>query len=70
MNGQYSIFDVGSKQRPCDYDFQRSIGQRVEMMNGVKGTITDIKPYYTDVLGDDGVLYAGTPTTCYPEEEG
>ena len=69
MNGQFSIFDIENKKRPCDYSFQRYLGQRVEMLNGEKGIITGIQPYYTEIMGDDGKLYAGTPSTCYPEEE-
>lgn len=69
MNGQFSIFDLDDKKRPCDYRFQRYIGQRVELLHGIKGAIINIQRYYTEVLGDDGRLYAGTPSTCCPEEE-
>lgn len=71
MNGQLSIFDVRPEEKikPCEYSFKRYIGQRVVLSCDIKGAIIDIQPYYTEVLGDDGKLYAGSPSTCYPEEE-
>lgn len=74
MNGQLSIFDIhNEKKRPCDYSFQRYIGQEVELGCGVTGKITEIEPYYTIILARDidGVMreFAGTPTTCWPKRE-
>lgn len=76
MIGQLSIYDhpEDDNLRPCDYRFRRSIGQRVIL--GTKwdkeqrrGVIVDIDRYYTTVKGDDGKLYAGTPTNTRPEKE-
>lgn len=64
MQGQYSIFDINEKKRPCEYSWQRYIGQKV-IVCGVLGVIKDIEAYYTIVEANDR-LYAGTPTTCYP----
>lgn len=74
MNGQLSIFDLPKeKPRPCDYRWQRYIGQKVGLCCGVTGKITQIEPYYTIILArdTDGVMreFAGTPTTCWPVEE-
>lgn len=70
MTGQMSIFDLrpeGEKKRPCEYSFQRYIGQRVSLSCGITGKIVVIGQYYTEVKGDDGVIYAGSPTTMAPE---
>ena len=72
MDGQYSMFDIHDEtkpRRPCEYSFQRYIGQRVRLSNGITGKIAEINPYYTDVLGEDGNQYVGTPTTTAPIEE-
>lgn len=63
---QLNLFDYMGKQRPCDYNFNRYIGQRVHVMEDV-GVIVGIEPYYTHV--DNGhCIIAGTPTTCWPME--
>ena len=68
MNGQLSIFNIhpeGQKLRPCDYRFQRYIGQMVQLTNGHSGRITEIFPYYTHVrCGNQDMV--GTPTTMWP----
>lgn len=46
MIGQLSIFDLGESRRPCDYRFQRYIGQEVEDRHG-RHIIAEIQPYYT-----------------------
>lgn len=77
MKGQLTIWDAKKPTRPCDYRFQRYIGQKVELMIGayghghkiLKGTITGIKPYYTDVkVGSK--TYAGTPYNTAPALNG
>lgn len=67
--GQLSIFDLhfGEKKKPCDYSFQRYIGQEVGLLCGVHGKITEIEPYYT-IVSVNGEEYAGTPSTTYPLE--
>jgi hypothetical protein len=70
--GQLSIFDFAAEsegRKPCEYDFQRQIGQRVILANGKIGKITKIEPYYTEVDVGDDHIYAGTPTTMWPYEE-
>ena len=50
MDGQLTVYDLGKKKRPCDYSFQRYIGQKVfiHTSNGpIKGRIDKIEPYYT-----------------------
>ena len=76
ITGQMSMFDVhesGRKLKPCEYSFQRYIGQEVELRCGVRGRITEIEPYYTIILArdTDGVMreFAGTPTTCWSIKE-
>lgn len=71
--GQISIFDVLPKsrpKRPCEYGFARYIGQRVMGWHGYDGRaitgilkITEIKPYYTIAVDENGEEYALTPTT-------
>lgn len=74
MDGQYTIFsyqETPKKLRPCDYKFKRYLGQHVDVFfypRVIHGTITEIKPYYTYILGDDGELYAGTPINTIPAE--
>ena len=67
MKGQYSIFDYHPKKRPCEYGFQRYIGQKVRFNqscgDGGVHTITEIEKYYT--IMDDG-MWVGTPTTIHP----
>ena len=65
LPGQLSVFDLLNEGRPCDYSWQREIGQMVELDDGRIGTITKIEPYYTEVLTKDGLL-VGTPTTMAP----
>ena len=33
MNGQYTIFDSGKQEAPCEYAFKRYIGQTVAFAN-------------------------------------
>ena len=74
MNEQLNIFDAVTEGRPCDYRFNRYIGQRVYISLGagytqrqLEGTITAIKPYYTYVKTVIGEL-VGTPYNVYPRE--
>lgn len=62
MEGQLTIYDLPKdKLRPCDYKFQRYIGQPVGFWRtGKCGVIVEIQKYYTMVLTDEGVL-VGTP---------
>lgn len=70
MEGQMSIFDTNKQRlRPCDYSFERYIGQTVRMRGGAVGKITKIDSYYTSVEDVRGVVYAGTPSTITPIEE-
>ena len=62
MDGQLSLFDVEKKKRPCQYSFQRYIGQKVIVQDGVIGKIVKIEPYYT-LVAADGKIWALTPTT-------
>lgn len=75
IKGQLSLFDIqepGHERRPCEYSFQRYIGQRVRSKSkyGVQyvGVITGIGPYYTDILTDNGCQIAGTPYDVEPLE--
>ena len=75
MSAQLNIFDAVNEGRPCEYRFQRYIGQRVYISLGggytqreIKGTITAIKPYYTYVKTAVGEL-AGTPYNVRPTED-
>ena len=73
MNGQYSIFDNLGMGRPCDYDFQRYIGQRVHICvtsGHYIGVVTEIGAYYTTIAVEElDCFLAGTPSTCYPVDE-
>ena len=77
--GQLSIYDAmaeNEKRKPCEYNFQRYIGQRVRFSgdyhahHGEVGTITGIGKYYTDIKMDDGRELAGTPYDISPAEKG
>ena len=67
MRGQLSLFDAKPKTRPCDYSFQRYIGQRVQFTgyshshNGEVGEVIGIFPYYTYIKMPDGEVLIGTP---------
>ena len=64
MKGQYSIYDTGAEnRRPCEYPFQRYIGQPVKFYRtGQTGVITEIiDHYYTVVLLADGSERIGIP---------
>lgn len=66
MKGQLTIFDTGHKTRPCEYSFQRYIGQKVEFSGysshkGEVGEIVDIFPYYTYIKMSNGEVLIGTP---------
>lgn len=73
--GQMTIFDIPkeqNKRRPCEYSFQRYIGQRVRLYSSiegiVRGTIVEVKSYYT-IIKSNCKLYAGTPTNTAPDTE-
>ena len=71
LEGQISIFDLmagkTAKRKPCEYSFQRYIGQTVrDSWYGRIGKIVDIDHYYTDVKCLDGEIYAWTPTNTVP----
>ena len=69
MDGQYTVWDIVGEKKPCDYRFQRYIGQKVKFWrNGIVGTVAGIEPYYTKVRTRYGIL-AGTPTTICPVED-
>lgn len=75
IEGQLSIFDIldpEEKRKPCEYTFQRYIGQRVRSKSkyGVDyvGIITGIGPYFTDILTDDRRQIVGTPYDVWPLE--
>lgn len=73
LEGQISIYDLmaekTTKRKPCEYSFQRYIGQTVrDSWNGRIGKIVDIDHYYTDVECTDGESYAWTPTNTVPFE--
>lgn len=58
-----------TKRKPCEYSFQRYIGQTVrDSCHGRIGKIVDIDHYYTDVECLDGEIYAWTPTNTVPFE--
>ena len=76
MDGQYSIFDIPKEPgelKPCEYDFQRYIGQRVHISvtsGDYIGVITEIGHYYTMIAVEElDCFLVGTPTTCYPVDE-
>lgn len=67
IKGQYTIFDIHqreSKRKPCEYSFERYIGQKV-FCRGQVCEIIEIEKYYTILSGD----MVGTPTTIYPVNE-
>lgn len=73
LEGQISIYDLmagkTTKRKPCEYSFQRYIGQTVrDSWHGRIGKIVDIDHYYTDVECLDGEIYAWTPTNTVPFE--
>ena len=70
LPGQLSIWDIHPKtKRPCEYSFQRYIGQSVRCgWSGHIGKIIAIEPYYTEVECIDGEIYAWTPTNTIPFE--
>lgn len=73
LEGQISIYDLmagkTTKRKPCEYSFQRYIGQTVrDSWYGRIGKIVDIDHYYTDVECLDGEIYAWTPTNTVPFE--
>ncbi len=68
MKGQYSMFDLTPlPNAPCNYKFQRYIGQKVRMMIDVypvkivHGVITKIDTAYYTTVDVDGKEYVGTP---------
>lgn len=75
MIGQFSLFDnVGSL--PCQYKFDRYIGQKVTLMVGafpfhrsVKGKVIGIEPYYTFVKTKEGLM-VGTPYSLSERKTG
>jgi len=66
MTGQLSLFDLHEKKRPCDYGFQRYIGQRVGTRDHGLCTITKIDTYYTDIRSTKGERLVGTPYDIWP----
>lgn len=75
MEGQLSIFDIhlaGRDRKPCEYSFQRFIGQRVMwgyyMTDKKPGNIIEIEPYYTIIRTDNGEILVGTPQSVKPME--
>lgn len=72
LPGQISIWDIhgeNAKRKPCDYSFQRYIGQTVRCnLTGRIRVIVSIDMYYTDVECIDGEIYAWTPTNTVPFE--
>ncbi len=74
MNKQTTIFDLNfnnPNKRPCEYSFQRYIGQKVRISvteGKLEGKIKGIEPYYT-IISVKGREYAGTPYNTYPKEE-
>lgn len=75
MKGQLTIYYIPKdKPRPCDYKFQRYIGQKVKFVGKYSchkdwtGHIVEIFPYYTYVQTAQGVL-VGTPYDLQPLEE-
>ena len=67
MKGQLTIYDIPKdKPKPCDYKFQRYIGQKVKFVGkysrnrDLTGHIVEIFPYYTYVQTVKDVL-VGTP---------
>lgn len=72
MDGQLTVYDLGKKKRPCEYSFQRYIGQRVRLHcteGTIEGVIEKIEPYYTYIKAEDKELYyAGTPYNVSPAE--
>ena len=73
LEGQISIYDLmagkTTKRKPCEYSFQRYIGQTVrDSWHGRIGKIVRIDRYYTDVKCLDGEIYAWTPTNTVPFE--
>lgn len=64
IKGQMSIFDFipGNKiRKPCQYTFDRYIGQKVWLLGEIK-IIAKIESYYT--FTTDRMV--GTPSTIYP----
>ncbi len=66
MDGQYELFGLinKKKRRPCEYSFQRYIGQRVIDGRG-EHIIKQIEPYYT--IYADGMV--GSPYDMSPVNE-
>lgn len=64
MNRQISLFsNTGSL--PCQYKFERFIGQKVSVMIGaypfhktINGIVVGISTYYTDVETEKGLMVA------------
>ena len=63
MNGQYELFSImpPKKRKPCEYSFQRYIGQKVEDSHGTH-TIKSIEQFYT--FYEDGMV--GSPHDMSP----
>lgn len=65
-DGQMTIFDTGVSRRPCEYPFQRYIGQSVTFWrSGITGRIIEIEPYYTFVQTAHGEM-VGAPHEINP----
>lgn len=74
MNVQLNLFG-NTGDRPCQYRFERYIGQKVTVMIGaypgkkLKGRITGIDAYYTQVRTKEGDMVA-TPYSLSEQKEG
>lgn len=73
IRGQISMYDAmaeNENRKPCEYRFHRFIGQRIRFWReGIEATISEIKPYYTYCLTDNGEILVGTPYDISPMEE-
>ena len=66
MKGQFNLFSYApvKKRRPCEYSFDRYIGQLVRDRHGVH-KIAEIKEFYT--IYEDGMV--GSPHDMSPVDE-
>ena len=66
MKGQFSLFGMApmKKRKPCEYAFQRYVGQLVKDHRGIH-VISEIETYYT-IFSDNTI---GTPHDLSPVDE-
>ena len=64
MYRQISLFE-NTGTLPCQYKFERFIGQKVSVMRGaypfhriINGIVVGISTYYTDVETEEGLMVA------------